>query len=220
MEKTLLNLAVFIEQTVLKPDCLEPDIDRVCAEAIDHRFYAVCVPPAYVNRAARLLQGKNSKVVTVVGFPMGYNLTPVKVEEARKAVDEGAAELDMVMNVSAFKSKNYKAVQKDIESMSDFAHLHNALLKVIIETGLLTDEEIRKACNIAAKSGVDFVKTSTGFNGGGASVNAVKVMRDVLPKKIKIKASGGIRDRNFAVELIEAGADRIGTSAGINIIAS
>jgi len=215
-----LNLATYIEHTVLKPDCVEADIDKVCAEAAEHAFQGVCVPPTYVSRAARLLQGKTSNVITVIGFPMGYNLTPVKVEEARKAIDEGASELDMVMNLSAFKSKNYKAVQKDIESMADFCHLHGKQLKVIIETGLLTDEEIRKACNIAAKSGADFLKTSTGFNGAGASVNAVKVMRDALPKKIKIKASGGIRDKKFAIELVEAGADRIGTSAGVNIVSA
>lgn len=220
MEKTLLNLATYIEHTILKPDCVEADIDKVCTEAVEHSFQGVCVPPTYVSRAARLLQGKKSNVITVIGFPMGYNLTPVKVEEARKAIDEGASEIDMVMNLSAFKSKNYKAVQKDIESVADFTHLHNKLVKVIIETGLLTDEEIRKACNIAAKSGADFLKTSTGFNGAGASVNAIKIMRDVLPKKIKIKASGGVRDRKFAIDLVEAGADRIGTSAGVNIVTS
>ena len=220
MEKTLLDLATCIEHTILKPDCVETDIDKLCTEAAEYNFHGVCVPPSYVNRAARLLQGKKSNVVTVIGFPMGYSVTPVKVEEARKAIDDGAAELDMVMNLSAFKSKNYKAVQKDIESTADFCHLHNKVLKVIIETGLLTDEEIRKACNIAAKSGADFLKTSTGFNGAGASVNAIKIMRDVLPKKIKIKASGGIRDRKFAIDLVEAGADRIGTSAGVNIVTS
>lgn len=220
MEKTLLNLATFIEHTILKADCVEADIEKICAEAIEHNFKGVCVPPTYVNRAARLLQGKKSNVITVIGFPMGYSVTPVKVEEVRKAIDDGAAEIDMVINISAFKSKNYKAVQKDIESVADFTHLHNKLIKVIIETGLLTDEEIRKACNIAAKAGADFLKTSTGFNGAGASVNAVKIMRDVLPKKIKIKASGGIRERKFAIGLVEAGADRIGTSSGVNIVSA
>lgn len=214
----MTSLASYIEHTLLKSDCLESDIDRLCSEAVDHNLFGVCVPPVYVSRAARLLQGRSTHVVTVIGFPMGYNVTPVKVEEARKAIDEGADELDMVINLTAFKSKNYKAVQKDIESMADFSHLHSKTLKVIIETGLLTDEEIRKACNIASKSGADFLKTSTGFSGAGASVNAIKVMRDALPKKIKIKASGGIREKKFALELIDAGADRIGSSSSLNII--
>lgn len=218
MAKTLLNIASYIEQTNLKPDCTEADIDKLCSEVLENNFFGVCLPPTYVNRAARLLQGKKANVITVIGFPMGYAVTPAKVEEARKAIDDGAMELDMVMNISAFKSKNYKLVQSDIESMCDYTHLHNKILKVIIETGVLTDAEIRKACNIAAKVGVDFVKTSTGFNGAGASVNAIEIMRDALPKKVKIKASGGIRERKFAIDLVEAGADRIGTSSGVKMI--
>jgi deoxyribose-phosphate aldolase len=212
------NLSSFIEHTLLKPDTTSEQIKKLCAEAMEHNFYAVCVPPFYTGEAIKALSKSKVKTVTVVGFPLGYNLTPVKVEECRKAIDEGVDELDMVMNIAAFKDANYKEVQKDIQSVSDFAHLHNKLMKVIIETSCLNNEEIKKACEISAKGGADFVKTSTGFNGAGASVEIIKFMRNVLPKKIKIKASGGINNKIFAIDLINNGADRIGTSSGVKII--
>ena len=181
-------------------------------------FFAVCVPPVYVGNAKKFLGKSKVKIATVVGFPHGYGNTLIKVEETKKAIEDGANEIDMVMNISALKNHQYKVVLDDIQSVVVTAHFHKAIVKVIVETCLLSDEEIVKACELCVQAEADFVKTSTGFSKEGATVEAVKLIRSTLPKKIKVKASGGIRTKSFALQLIEAGADRIGTSSGIQMI--
>ncbi|TVR77356.1 MAG: deoxyribose-phosphate aldolase [Chitinophagaceae bacterium] len=208
-----------IEHTLLKPNSSIKEIKSLCEEAVKHNFAGVCVIPFHVKTAREKL-GENSKVklVTVVGFPFGYNCTSSKVEECKRAINDGVDEIDMVINLAALNEKNYNFVLNDIQSVATYIHLQNKIVKVIIESGTLDESQIKKACEICEKAEVNYVKTSTGFNGDGASVDAVKLMREVLPKSIKIKASGGIKDKKFAEELISAGADRLGTSSGINLI--
>ena len=207
-----------IEHTILKADTSLEEVSKLCTEAIKHKFFGVCVPPYFVKAAAQNLKGSEVKIVTVVGFPLGYNTTPAKVEEARKAIDEGADEIDMVINVAALKNGDFNFVVNDIQSVATLVHLKGNKLKVIIETALLTEEEKLKACEICAEVNVDFVKTSTGFAKSGASVEDVKLLRANLPAKIKIKASGGIKTKEQASALVKAGADRIGTSNGPGLL--
>lgn len=207
-----------IEHTILRPDTMDSDIKRLCKEAIEHGFFGVCVPPYFVKHASMILKDSSVKIVTVVGFPLGYNTTPAKVEEARKAIDEGVHEVDMVMNIAALKNNDLNFVQNDIQSVATLVQLKGCKLKVIIETALLSDDEKVKACEICAKVGVDFVKTSTGFASSGASVQDVELMRANLPGSIKIKASGGIKTKEQAKALVKAGADRLGTSSGLDLI--
>ena len=214
----IVELRKAIEHTLLKQEATREQIKLLCEEAVENGLGGVCVPPYFVADAAKLLESSGVKVVTVIGFPLGYQLPAIKVEEAKRAVDHGADELDMVMNIAAFKSGDINWVKNDIDSVATIAHMSNKKIKVIIESGILTDEDIKKACAICAELGVDFVKTSTGFAAAGASVAHVKLMRAALPKKIAIKASGGIRDKAFAEALIAAGADRIGTSSGVKIV--
>lgn len=210
----------YIEHTVLKQDTTRADVVKLCEEAVEHQFLAVCVPPFFVDDAVKALKGSKVKVVTVIGFPMGYTYTSVKVEEAKWAVEKGADELDMVVNLAAFRSGDINYVKNDIDSVATIARINNKKLKVIIESGILTDEEITALCKICADVGVDMVKTSTGFAAAGASAEHVKLMRTILPAKTGIKASGGIRDKAFTEELIAVGATRIGTSSGIKIMES
>jgi len=193
-------------------------IVSLCQEAIAHQFAAVCIPPCYVKLAAGLLYEQKVKVATVIGFPFGYQTAEVKFFEAHKALGAGAAEIDMVMNLAAFKSKQFEAVENEIGELATLCHFKNAQLKVIIETALLSEQEIIAACQICTEAEADFVKTSTGFASRGASVADIQLLRANLPENIQIKASGGIRDFAFARELIAAGADRIGTSAGLQLI--
>ena len=213
-----MNLASFIDHTLLKADCTQYEIKKCCDEAVQYNMAAVCVPPFYVNYASELVQHSDIKIATVIGFPLGYNTTFIKVEEAHKAIEDGAHELDMVMNISAFKSKQFSSVKNDIDSVCTMAHLHNKKLKVIIESGLLNEEEIKMACKICVDAGVDFVKTSTGMLGNGASVETVKLIKSLLPPHMQVKASGSIRTKQFALDLINAGASRIGTSASVSIL--
>lgn len=207
-----------IEHTILKPDTMESDIKKLCEEAIEHGFFGVCVPPYFVKHASIILKDSSIKIVTVAGFPLGYNTTPAKVEEARKAMDEGAHEIDMVMNIAALKNNDLNFVQNDIQSVATLVQLKGCKLKVIIETALLSNDEKVKACEICAKVGVDFVKTSTGFASSGAKVKDIELMRKNLPANIKIKASGGIKTKEQAKDLVKAGADRLGTSSGPDLI--
>ena len=207
-----------IEHTILKPDTMESDIKKLCEEAIEHGFFGVCVPPYFVKYASIILKDSSVKIVTVTGFPLGYNTTPAKVEEARKAMDEGAHEIDMVMNIAALKNNDLNFVQNDIQSVATLVQLKGCKLKVIIETALLSNEEKVKACEICAKVGVDFVKTSTGFASSGAKLKDIELMRKNLPASIKIKASGGIKTKEQAKDLVKAGADRLGTSSGPDLI--
>ncbi len=213
-----MNLASKIEHTNLKPDATASDIINLCNEAIEHQFYGVCVPPYFVQLAKRTLKKNELKIITVAGFPFGFNSVSSKVEETKKAITAGAHEIDMVMNIAALKSGDIVVVQNDIQSVVTACHLQNKLAKVIIETCYLTDEEIILACRLCADCEADYVKTSTGYGPEGATVKAVQLMRKNLPAKIKIKAAGGIRDFTFAEELIAAGADKLGTSSGVKIM--
>ncbi|MBI5915842.1 MAG: deoxyribose-phosphate aldolase [Bacteroidetes bacterium] len=213
-----MDLARFIDHTILKPDCALADIKKLCEEADLYGFATVCVPPYFVKDATKALENRIPKISTVVGFPFGYSATPAKVEEIKKAIDEGATELDAVLNICAIKSKQWNYVRNEFESLSTASHMRGKVIKIIFETGLLTEAEILKLCEFAAEAQVDFVKTSTGFNGPGATVGVVGLLRKKLPASIKIKASGGIRDRQFAEELIASGAERIGTSSGVKIV--
>ena len=209
-----MNLSSYIDHTILKPDCNTQDIQRICEEAMTHNFAAVCIPPFYVSLAANLLEESPVKVATVIGFPLGYNTTPAKVEEVKKAIDEGADEVDAVINICAVKNANWNYVANDIESVVTATHLKGKKVKIILETGLLTSDEIKKVCELCVKSGADFVKTSTGFSDTGATIEAVNLMRETVGKKAKIKASGGIRTPEDAQRFVEAGASRLGTSSG------
>jgi len=213
-----MNLASVIDHTLLKADASEKEVKKVCAEAKERGFAAVCIPPYFVRKCKLWLDGSGVKVATVAGFPLGYAHTPAKVEEARRAIDEGADEVDMVINIIALKAGDYNYLKNELTSAATIVQLRGGKLKVILETGLLTNAEIIKACELCKEMTVDFVKTSTGFIQPGATVEAVKLLRANLPKSIKIKASGGIRTKEFALQLIEAGADRLGCSASVSII--
>ena len=213
-----MNLASKIDHTLLKADIFERDVKKLCAEAKEYGFAAVCIPPYFVRKCKLWLTDTNVKVATVVGFPLGYAHTPAKVEEARRAIDEGADEIDMVINIIALKAGDWNYLKNELTSAATIVQLRGGKLKVILETGLLTKSEIIKACELCKEMSVDFVKTSTGFIQPGATVEVVKLLRANLPKSIKIKASGGIRDKEFAAQLVEAGADRIGTSSGVSLV--
>ncbi|MBW7844606.1 MAG: deoxyribose-phosphate aldolase [Bacteroidia bacterium] len=213
--KTINN---YIEHTLLKPDSTKDDIIKLCKEAVEHKLYGVCVPPYFVQLAKKEIKKSNVKIISVIGFPFGYDTVASKVEETKKAIISGADEIDMVINVAAFKSGDDATVLNDLQAVIMACHLQNKIAKVIIETAYLTKEEIEKACRMCVESDADFVKTSTGFASRGASIEDIEIMRKVLPTKIKIKAAGGIRDRKTAEDFIKAGADRIGTSAGVAIV--
>lgn len=207
----------YIDHTLLKADATAAQIEKLCAEAREHEFFSVCVNSYYVKKALSLLSGSNVKVCTVVGFPLGASTMETKRFEAMKAVAEGAREIDMVINVSAIKSGEWQYVLDDMSSLAQVCHQQGSLLKVILETCLLTQEEKIKACELAVKAKVDFVKTSTGFSTGGATVEDIKLMRSLVGS-MGVKASGGIRDAETARKMIEAGATRLGTSASVEIV--
>jgi len=211
------ELASIIDHTLLKPDATEDQIIKICSEAKEYSFASVCINPCYVRLAAKELKDTKVKVCTVIGFPLGAATTALKAAEAADAVKNGADEVDMVINIGALKSGNIKAVEEDIKAVV-YAVKPKAIVKVIIETCLLTDEEKVKACMAAKTAGADFVKTSTGFGTGGAKVEDIKLMRKTVGNSMRIKASGGIRDYDTAKAMIEAGADRIGASASVAIV--
>jgi deoxyribose-phosphate aldolase len=213
-----MNLNQYIEHTVLKADTAESDVKKLCEEAIENKFLGVCVPPYFVKSARQYLQKTDIKIVTVIGFPLGYSSTPAKVEEAKKAIDEGAHEVDMVINIAALKNEDYNYVINDIQSVTTIVQLKRGKVKVIFETALLTKAEIIKACEICNQVKVDFVKTSTGFSTRGASEEDIKLMKQHTEPSVKIKASGGIKTKAQALKLIESGAERLGTSASIQIV--
>ena len=213
-----MNLASKIDHTLLKADASEKEIKKLCAEAKEYGFAAVCIPPYFVRKCKLWLNDSKVKVATVAGFPLGYAHTPAKVEEARRAIDEGADEIDMVINIIALKAGDWNYLKNELTSAATIVQLRGGKLKIILETGLLTETEIIKACGLCSEMTVDFVKTSTGLIQPGATVETVKLLRANLPKAIKIKASGGIRDKEFALQLIEAGADRLGCSASVSIV--
>lgn len=213
-----MNLAGMIDHTMLKPDATEKDIVQLCHEAKQHQFATVCVNGSYARTAAKLLHGTGVGVAVVVGFPLGATLTEIKVQEVFAAKAHGAREIDMVMNIGWAKSGDWEAVEKDIIRVVEAAHCCGVTVKVIIETCLLTEAEKQKAAEIVKRSGAEFIKTSTGFSSGGTTVEDVRNLKAWVGEGVKVKASGGIRSREFALQLVEAGAERIGASASIKII--
>ena len=211
----MLSTKLF-DHTILKADATRKDVKRVCDEAMAYSFCSVCVNSYYVPYVANLLHGSDVKICSVVGFPLGAMSTRAKALEAKIAVMDGADEIDMVINVGALKDRDYSVVLEDIKAVKEACGEH--ILKVIIETCLLTDDEKVKACELAKEAGADFVKTSTGFSTAGAKVEDVRLMRETVGPDMGVKASGGIHDKEFAKELVDAGANRLGTSATIQIV--
>lgn len=211
------NIAAMIDHTLLKADATKKQIETLCQEARDHKFFSVCVNPAWVSTAKELLNGSGVKICTVIGFPLGATTTETKAFETKNVIDLGADEVDMVIPIGALKDGNDQLVEQDIRAVVEAAK-DRALTKVIIETSLLTDEEKKRACELAVKAGADFVKTSTGFSGGGATAEDIALMRQTVGPNIGVKASGGVRSTQDALSLIEAGATRIGASASVAII--
>lgn len=205
-----------IDHTLLKPDATIAQIQVLVEEAREHRFFSVCVNPSYVATCADLLKGSGVQVCTVIGFPLGANSTATKAFETAHAIKDGADEIDMVINIGALKSQKLLLVEEDIRDVVKASE--GKVVKVIIETALLTDEEKVIACQLAEKAGANFVKTSTGFSGGGATLEDIKLMKESVSTNIGIKASGGIRDLDGAKKMIAAGATRLGTSAGVSIV--
>jgi len=212
------DLARYIDHTLLKPETGPADIDRICDEAAEYRFASVCVNPVWVKRCASHLRGSGVVVTSVVGFPLGANAPETKVLETRRALRDGAREIDMVLNIGALKAGEYDFVASDIERVVDACREAGAICKVIIEAGLLTDEEKVVASRIAHDAKADFVKTSTGFGHGGATIYDVALMREAVGPDMGVKASGGVSNAQEAKQMIEAGATRIGASAGIAIV--
>lgn len=212
------SVAGLIDHTLLKADATPEMITKLCDEARQYHFASVCVNPTNVLLCAKLLKGSDVKVCTVIGFPLGANTTATKVFEAKTAIQEGAAEVDMVINIGALKSGNKKLVAEDIHSVVETAHATGELCKVIIETSLLTDDEKVTVCLLAKEAGADFVKTSTGFSTAGATVHDVKLMRDTVGPEMGVKASGGVHSLEEVKALVAVGATRIGASAGVNIV--
>ena len=211
------QLARMIDHTLLKANATEEEIITLANEAKEYNFASVCVNPTWVHKAAEILNGTEVKVCTVIGFPLGATTSDVKAFETKNAIENGATEVDMVINIGALKDKEFDLVEKDIRAVVEAAK-GQALTKVIIETSLLTDEEKVRACELAVKAGTDFVKTSTGFSTGGATIADIALMRKTVGPDIGVKASGGVRDRETALAMVEAGATRIGASAGISIV--
>ena len=219
MYKEIKNIASVIDHTLLKPEATEEDIRKLCEEAKKYGFAAVCVNPSYVRLASQCLISTPVNVCTVAGFPLGANLSEIKVREARQAIDDGAGEIDMVINIGALKSGNFELVYNEIKAVADICHEKDVLLKVIIETALLLREEKIKACRLVSQARGDFVKTSTGFGPGGATIHDVVLISEALKgSSVGIKAAGGIRTYQDAIKMIEAGATRIGTSSGVKIV--
>jgi len=210
------QLAAFIDHTLLKPDASRAQIEKLCAEAREHKFFSVCVNGSWIATAHQLLEDSDVKVASVVGFPLGAMASDVKRFEAEAAIDDGAHEVDMVLNIARLKADDHKFVLREIIDVVEAAD--ERTVKVILETCLLTDEEKTRACKIVVESGAHFVKTSTGFSTSGATIADVKLMRETIGPKFGVKASGGIRDAQTALAMIKAGATRLGTSAGVAIV--
>ncbi len=213
----MTDLAKLIDHTALKPETTETDIMTLCSEAKEHHFASVCVNPYWVEKAYAELKDSEVAVCTVIGFPLGASATEVKVFETKQAINNGASEIDMVINIGAIKSGDFKTVQNDIEQVVKAAK-GKALVKVIFETCLLNRDEIIKACQCSVAAGADFVKTSTGFSSAGATEEDVRLMRETVGPDLGVKASGGIRDKEAVEKMVAAGATRIGASAGVSIV--
>ncbi len=211
------KVANMIDHTILKAFATTEDVKAICKEAVENNFFSVCINPTHIELVKKELEGSNVKVCTVIGFPLGANTPEVKAFETKDAIAKGADEVDMVINIGALKDKNYDLVLRDIKAVVDAAD-KKALVKLIIETCYLTDEEKKIACELSVKAGTDFVKTSTGFGTGGSTPQDIKLMRDVVGPNIGVKASGGVRNLNDAEAVINAGASRIGASASVAIV--
>ena len=213
-----MSLNQYIDHTLLKPTTLLSDIEKLCAEAKQYRFAAVCVPPNFVKQAKTLLKDSTVKVATVIGFPFGYSAIEAKIAEIVLAIIDGADELEMVINTAAVKNNDWQFLAGEINAILPIVRSKQKVIKIIIESGVLTDEEIITCCDLYGAAGVDFMKTSTGYAEKGATVHAVQLMRKHLADKIHIKASGGIKTYTFAKQLIDAGANRLGCSSSIHIV--
>lgn len=213
----MININRFIEHTVLKPTMIDRDVDRAIEEALEYQFVGLCIPPFWVKKASRELRGHAVQVVTAIGFPFGYTMTENKLDEIKMAIDNGADELDVVLNISAFKS-GMSWTKMDLAKCSELIHQNCCLMKVIIETAYLSNDEIIRATRLCQDAGTDFVKTSTGYAPGGALVEHIQLIRATLHETVGVKASGGIRNLETALAMIDAGADRLGVSAGVEIM--
>lgn len=213
-----MGIEKYIDHTILKPTTTLGEIERVCSEAVKYQFAAVCIPPLFVRKTKEILNNSQIKVATVIGFPFGYNAIEAKVAEIVLAIVDGADELDMVINISAIKNNDWNFIANEISTIIPIIKSKHRIIKVIIESGILTDDEIIKCCDIYGPAGVDFVKTSTGYAEKGATIHAVKLIRAHLADAVQIKASGGIKTFQFAKELIEAGAIRLGCSSSVQIV--
>ena len=213
-----MSLNQYIDHTILKPTTLLSDIEKLCAEAKQYQFAAVCVPPNFVKQAKTLLKDSTVKVATVIGFPFGYSAVEAKIAEILLAMVDGADELDVVINISAIKNNDWVYLANEINHIMPIIRSKGKVIKIIIESGILTDEEIITCCEIYGLAGIDYLKTSTGYAEKGATVEAVKLFRLHLPNQVQIKASGGIREYAFAKQLVDAGATRLGCSAGVAIV--
>ncbi|HLY71994.1 MAG TPA: deoxyribose-phosphate aldolase [Puia sp.] len=213
-----MNICSYIDHTSLKPTATLADISRVSHEAIQYHFAAVCIPPVFVKEAKKLTQHSPVKVATVIGFPFGYSAIEAKIAEIILAIVDGVDELDVVINISAIKNNDWQYLANEINTMLPIIQGKQKLIKVIIESGVLTDDEIFRCCTLYGTAGVDFLKTSTGYAEKGASIEAVTLMKRILPASVRIKASGGIKTYEFARKLIDSGASRIGCSASVSII--
>ena len=213
-----IPVASYIDHTLLKATCRSADIRQLCREAIEFKFAAVCVPPFLVKQAVADLKGSQVKTATVIGFPMGYSSIDSKLSEIHTAILDGADELDTVINLVALKNSDWSYLEKEMLRQVELIHQQGKFVKVIVESGVLSKDELTHCCNLYGRLGIDYMKTSTGYAEKGASVSDVQLMRAELPAEIKIKASGGIRHYPFAMELINAGADRLGCSASLQIV--
>ena len=213
-----MNIAAYIDHTILKPVTTLSEVEQVCNDALEYGFVAVCVPPLFVKKAKQVLQNSPVKVATVIGFPFGYSAIEAKVAEIVLAIIDGADELDVVINISAIKNNDWQFLANEISTILPIIKKQEKVIKLILETGILTDEEIIKCCDLYGVAGVDFLKTSTGYAEKGATIEAVALMRRHLGEQVRIKASGGIKTYTFAKQLIEAGADRLGCSSSVQIV--
>ena len=213
-----MNIAAYIDHTVLKPTTTQADIVKLCTEALENNFAAVCVPPLFVKMAKQMVTNTTVKVATVIGFPFGYSAIEAKVAEIILAIIDGADELDVVINISAIKNNDWQFLANEINTLMPIIRKQQKVIKIIIESGILTNAEIIKCCDLYGAAGVDFLKTSTGYAEVGATLEAVVLIRKHLTNSIKIKASGGIKSYTFAKQLIAAGADRLGCSSSLQIV--
>jgi deoxyribose-phosphate aldolase len=212
------NIHQYIEQTNLNPLIKAGEIDQLIAEAKQYNFHGICLPPYWVKKAKRELQDTSIALVTVIGFPLGYQKSEVKLQEVQSAIKDGATELDVVVNLSAIKNEEYHWIKLEMSQLAQAVHDKEGILKVIMETCYLNQAEMANVCEVCVQAGVDFMKTSTGFAKEGAKVEDIRWLRSILPENVGIKASGGIRDYEKALTMIQAGADRIGTSSGVSIL--